>query len=42
MFFLADIDPELIRKLSCSKYDVASSGDRVEHKPLAIDWTRVN
>ena len=36
--FLADIDPyfgELIRKLFCLKYDVASSeGDRTEHKPL--------
>ena len=36
--FLADIDPyfgELIRKLFCSKYDVASSeGNRTEHRPL--------
>ena len=39
--FLADIDPyfgELIRKLFCSKYDIASSeGNRTEHKPLP--WT---
>ena len=35
--FLADIDPyflELIRKLSCSKYDVASSGTELNTNSL--------